>query len=145
MILALAHSIYQECCKGKIEESWKVDTKKILFFYQFHEKLSEQMLQCNPVKKRYLANAQMCCVTSLQRENRGEGRKHALLDMNMFKKNKRFRMSRLLGNLNKLCHHIKSIEKLTNKPLVCAWCGEKTYTCCTICKGKKSKKKISLH
>ena len=144
MILVLAHSIYQECCEGKIEESWKVDTKKILSFYEFREILSVQMLQYNPVKLRYLGDARMRCVTSLRRENRGERRKYALVDMNMFKKNKRFRTSRLSGDLNKLCHHINSIEKLT-KPLVCAWCGEKTYTCCTICKDEKSKKKIPLH
>ena len=144
MILVLAHSLYQECCEGKIEESWKIETKKILSFYEFREKLSEQMLQYNPIRLKYPGDAQMRVVTSVSRANRGEKRKFALVDMTMFKKNKRFRTSRLSGDLSKLCHHIDSIEKLT-KPLVCVWCGEKTYTCCTICKDENTKKKIPLH
>ena len=86
----------------------------------------------------------MRCVTSLARSKRGQKRKHAVVDVNMYKKNKRYRTSRLCGDLNKLCHHVDSVEKIT-KPLVCAWCGHPTYTCCTICKDEKTKKKIPLH
>ena len=86
----------------------------------------------------------MRCVTTISRVKRGQKMKHSLVDLNMFKKNKRYKTSRLSGDLNKFCHHIESIEKLT-KPLVCAWCGKKTYTCCTICKDEKTRKKILLH
>ena len=144
MILVLAHSIYQECAEGNIDESWKVEKKKIKTFFEFREKLSIQMLKYSPQRLHYPGDEKMRAVTATSRVNRGQKKKSSIVDMNMYKKNKRYRTSRLCGDLNKLCHHINSIEKLT-KPLICAWCGEKTYTCCTICKDEKTKKKIPLH
>ena len=144
MILCLIYSIYQECAEGKIEASWKIEPKQVKSFFEFREKLSIQMLSYSPKRELYPGDAQMRCVTSTTRVNRGQKRKSAVVDLNMYKKNKRYRTSRLSGDLNKLCHHIDSIERLT-KPLVCAWCGERTYTCCTICKDESTKKKIPLH
>jgi hypothetical protein len=113
MVLVLAHSIYEECAEGEIEPTWKVEKKRVLSFFEFREKLSRQMLGYNPKKILYPGDAQMRCVTSLARSKRGQKRKHAVVDVNMYKKNKRYRTSRLCGDLNKLCHHIDSVEKIT--------------------------------
>ena len=63
--------------------------------------------------------------------------------LGQFKKAKRYSMSRLCGNLDKLCTHVKEIAKL-KKPLICALRGKPACTACGKCKDDKSKR-IVLH
>ena len=100
MIIVLAFSIYEECCKGEIEERWKVDDKDKVDFYCFREILSMQLLTYSLWKQNYLGDARIRAVTSVARVNRNK-RRAAVASLSQFKKAKRYSTSRLCSNLNK--------------------------------------------
>ena len=50
---------------------------------------------------------------------------------------------RLCGDLDKLCYHVKFIQRL-NKPIICAWCKLQAYSACGKCMDRNFKP-IPLH
>ena len=146
MCIVVAYGVYQECCEGKIEKQWAIDEKKQMDFFTFREKLGKQMLTYAPVLQHLPGDECMRSVTSVPRASRiGQKRKSGdnKVTSSQFRKAKRYRTTRLCGDLEKLCHHVASIEKLT-KPKICAWCGLNCYTKCTTCLDSK-KKPVTLH
>ena len=92
----------------------------------------------------------MRAVTSLSKSARqGAGRasraKNRQVTNSQFRAAKRFKTTRLCGNLDKFCMHVKNVIKVpTKKPRICAWCGEATYLMCGVCKDE-SGKPVPLH
>jgi len=142
MILVLAYSLYEECAEGKIESDWKIDKNKKVDFFQFRSKLSTQMLTYSPKRLLYPGDDRMRAVTSIPRALRGQKRSGQVTTAQV-KKAKRWGSSRLCGNIDKLCNHVLSIEKI-KKSRVCAWCGEPAYTLCHKCKDE-SGRPVALH
>jgi hypothetical protein len=54
------------CTKGDIEPAWKVE--KPMYFWSFREKLSEQMLQYKPTRRKYPGDANMQAATQQSRQ-----------------------------------------------------------------------------
>jgi hypothetical protein len=133
MCCVLAHSLYQECCEGAIEEEWKVPEKKIKTFFEFREILSTQLLKYDPKRLKYPGDSHMRETTSVPKARRGERKRKGEISVRQFKQNKRNKSSRLCGDLQKLCVHVDSIYTLKNKGKVCAFCGLTSYQICGKC------------
>ena len=54
------------------------------------------------------------------------------ISIGQFRAAKRTMSSRLCGESEKLCHHIKSIKRM-NEPIICAWCEVHAYSACGVC------------
>jgi hypothetical protein len=48
-----AHDMYNKCCDGELDATWKIDAKDRMSFAEFRLKLSGQMLQYNPLDNKY--------------------------------------------------------------------------------------------
>ena len=146
MAIVVAFGVYVECCDGKIEPEWAIEEKKRMDFFAFREKLGKQMLTYSPNAQHFPGDQFMRSVTSKPKINRAiEKRKSGeyLASEAQFRRAKRYRTSRLCGNLDKLCHHANSIIRLS-KPKICAWCGVNSYTACGVCLDVK-RKPVTLH
>ena len=106
------------------------------------------MLKYDPKNLSYPGDGYMRTVTAVPKVRRGGNsgkRKIQEVTLNQFKKEKRYKSGRCCGDLNKLDHHLASMAPIpTNKARVCAWCGEKAYTMCGVCKDEKGNC-IALH
>lgn len=146
MIIVLAYDIYLECAEGQINCEWKVQEKKRLSFFRFRQYLSEQMLTYSPTSMKYYGDEKMRAVTELPKARRMGGRKkrqHSVT-LSQLRSAKRSTKSRLCGNIDKLCIHVGSIQKIKTGR-ICAWCGKPgAYTVCGKCKDD-NKKPVSLH
>ena len=148
LAIVIAYGVYQECCEGLIESEWKIDKKDVMDYFQFREKLAMQMLSYTPKNENYPGDEYMRAVTSTPRANRASKSTHSrgeddCVSPSQYSRAKKYKSSRLCGDLGKLCHHTSSIIRL-KKPRICAWCGENTYTMCGVCKDT-SGKTIPLH
>ena len=117
-------------------------------YFEFRERLANQMLAYCPKSEHLPGDQFMRAVTSIPKANRASRPKSSRGEDNnvnraQFSRAKRYKTSRLCGDLNKLCYHTSSIIKM-KKPRICAWCGENTYTMCGICKDTNGKG-IPLH
>ncbi len=57
LAVVVAYDMYLECSEGELEPAWKVE--KPMDFWSFREKLSEQMLQYKPTRRKYPGDANM--------------------------------------------------------------------------------------
>ena len=89
LCVVLAHSLYQECCEGIIEEEWKISEKKVKTFFEFREYLSEQLLEYNPKHLRYAGDRHMRETTMVPRAQRGDKTRRGEITVQQIKQNKR--------------------------------------------------------
>ena len=134
LCVVLAHSLYQECCEGIIEEEWKIPEKKVTTFFEFRKILSEQLLRYDPKSLRYAGDRHMRETTMVPRAQRGEKKRRGEITVQQIKQNKWSKNSRMCGDLQKLCSHVNSIVTLKNKGRICAFCGLTSYQICGKCK-----------
>ena len=139
MAIVIAFDVYGECCNGDLEENWRNDNP--VDFHKFRSILSKQMLAYCPKRLKYPGDQNMRSVTAIPRQRRRINIPNVTAEQ--VQRNKRYRASRLCGDIDKLCSHVKKIEKL-RKPRVCAWCGSNTYSVCTLCKDDNGKP-VPLH
>ena len=91
------------------------------------------MLKYSPKKLVYPGDEKMRAVTSMAKPDRTKRtRETDSISLGQFRAAKRTTSSRLCGDLDKLCHHVKSIKRL-DKPRICAWCGVPSYSACGVC------------
>jgi hypothetical protein len=134
--------MYRECCEGNIESTWK---REPVSYFEFREQLSQQMLQYSPANKKYPGDDKMRVNTKVEiRKRKQKTDNGGLIDQTQFSKAKRFKGSRLCGDLDKLTHHASNIIRLSDKARICAWCGLSTWTTCGICKATNGKD-VPLH
>jgi hypothetical protein len=160
LAVVVAFDMYLECCEGKLNPEWKID--KPLNFWQFREKLSEQMLDYNPANRFYPGDQNMRVATRQPTKYRPDG-SHARsrrprgrpthtpapnavapagrVTMEQFQLHSKRRattagnppFSRLCGDLTHLQNHINSAQTAMKRPKVCVICGEKAYSKCGLC------------
>ena len=152
MIVVLVYDIYMECAEGEINGEWKVEEKKRISFFDFRDALSEQMLTYCPTNKKYPGDDKMRIFTKLRKVNRGSSdstgsnsrKRQGSVSLSQVRAGKRSKSSRLCGDLDKLCVHIASKDRLKTGR-ICAWCGKPgAYTVCGKCVDV-NKKPIALH
>lgn len=71
LAVVVAFDMYLECCEGKLNSEWKIG--KPLNFWQFREKLSEQMLDYDPLNRLYPGDQNMRVSTRQPTKNRRDG------------------------------------------------------------------------
>ncbi|CAJ1953548.1 unnamed protein product [Cylindrotheca closterium] len=152
LAIVTAYSFYLEASSGSLDASWKL--VKPMTFHQFRDRLSTQMLQYKPRFNMYPGDSGFRSVTVLSKKARSKthvvpskrsrqtavsvstGGQHCVLidELDNARKSKR-----LCGAFNhtELSKHLASfLEKgaSISSGSKCAWCGEKAYQRCTICK-----------
>ncbi|KAK1735042.1 hypothetical protein QTG54_014108 [Skeletonema marinoi] len=55
MGIIAAYDVYNECCDGLLNPSWKVDQKNRMTFTIFRQMLGQQMLEYDPRKRCYVS------------------------------------------------------------------------------------------
>ena len=144
LAIVTAFDIYRECCEVPSEGGWLVNSKNQLDFFSFREKLSSQMLKYSPKNLLYPGDEKMRMVTVMMKSDRAKRQRPAdTISISQFRAAKKTNHSRLCGDLDKLCYHAKSIQRL-NKPRICAWCGLQAYSACGTCVDQNFKP-ITLH
>ena len=68
MVGVIAYDMYLECCEGKLNSLWKVE--KPLSFWQFRDKLGQQMLSYNPKFGYYPGDERMRTFMSMNKTAR---------------------------------------------------------------------------
>jgi hypothetical protein len=68
MGLAVAYDSYKECTEGNLDPAWKI--AKPVSFHKFHDSLSQQMLQWDPVHQLYPGDKNMRKVKQLNKTQR---------------------------------------------------------------------------
>jgi predicted RNA-binding Zn-ribbon protein involved in translation (DUF1610 family) len=138
-----AYDMYIECCEGELDATWIVNKKKRMTFAQFRMRLSEQMLQYNPVKNLYPGDGMF----TTNRSNRKPRRKSDESDddsMIVIKKTKpgvtmenykaAVESGRLCDTLEDLREHFYSVtQDKGNNRKPCEVCGENTIWRCELC------------
>jgi hypothetical protein len=66
MGLTVAYDMYKECAEGGLDLEWKV--KKLVLYHKFHDILSRQMMEWDPVHQNHLGDKNMRRVQQLNRE-----------------------------------------------------------------------------
>lgn len=149
MIIVLVYDIYLECAEGEINREWMVDEKKRLSFFHFRSSLSQQMLTYSPTNLKYPGDERMRVVTEMPKAKRaGAGsrsrKRLGSVTLAQLKAAKRYNSTRLCGDLDKLCLHVGSKQKIKTGR-ICAWCGKAgAYTVCGKCVDD-NKKPVALH
>jgi hypothetical protein len=142
--------MYEECCEGFLDAECKVEENNKLTYWEFREKLGKQLLGYSPTQMKYPGDSLMQAVTSLPKSMRqgADGRRSKNsrgITESQFRAAKRYKTTRLCGNLDKLCMHVKNVVKVpTKKARICAWCGLETYLMCGVCKDETGKP-VPLH
>ena len=158
LAVVVAYGMYIECASEPLAmTAFGIDRAEInvLSFHDFRDKASGQGLAYSPLQRQYPGDSAMRAVTrrsATQRRNspRKAGRPKKttatastrsssrssdapIVTPQDLKLATRYRLkSRLCGDLTAFNHHIK--EKVNMKHhKVCAYCGEKAYTMCTVC------------
>ena len=102
------------------------------------------MLKYSPKNLLYPGDEKMRMVTVMMKSDRAKRQQPAdTISISQFRAAKKTNHSRLCGDLDKLCYHAKSIQRL-NKPRICAWCGRQAYSACGTCVDRNNKP-IPLH
>jgi hypothetical protein len=151
LAVVVAYDMYLECTEGDLEPAWKVE--KPMDFWLFREKLSEQMLQYKPTRRKYPGDANMRAATQQSKRVRMEERNttNRVLDITQGEDDPdvdnsnpinrsllrraigRRGKSRLCGNLSHFERHVQSVETGKKHPLSCRVCGDNCYSVCTLC------------
>ena len=66
MVGIIAYDMYMECCEGKLDPSWKI--KKPLTFWQFRDRLGQQMLTYDPRFRHYPGDERMRLYTAMNKD-----------------------------------------------------------------------------
>lgn len=149
MALAVAYDMYKEVAEGELDPTWKITN--VLPYHKFHDKLSKQLLNWDPLNQDYPGDKEMRRVTQRGKGQREQKRRQKVIvethlayeeavPMEVFKKNKDGKTSRLCGNLSEFKDHIQSVVKQgtggrRKGALQCMACNKATYTSCGICLG----------
>ena len=144
MAFVAVYDVYRECCQVP---EWKVENEEMMDYFTFREKLAKQQLTYSPIFQNLPGDECMRSVTSLAKTARNSNKRRKVEDAvteKQYRANIRTRTTRLCGDLDKLCHHLGTVIKLT-KPKICAWCGENAYTACGVCLDPNNKKPVVLH
>lgn len=163
LAVVIAFDMYLEIAEGKLDESWKVNNT--VKFWRFRELLSEQMLQYNPIDRKYPGDDKMRVCTQKKKRARStsrsrspfrdgkESEQEAVTREQLAEAKRGGKGSRLCGNMSKFTYHVNSIEKIRSEK-ICYWCGGPAYTICQICevplhygpkKGAHAGKQCFLH
>ena len=94
MVGVIAYDMYLECCEGKINPLWKVD--KPLNFWQFRDKLGQQMLSYTPKFCYYAGDERMRSFTSM---NKNERKKKASIKTSSDRKRARSSIQSSVSNV----------------------------------------------
>ena len=143
--VAVAYSIYIEVTEGNLDPSWKVE--KPISFWDFRDKLSQQMLEYDPAQLLYPGDESMRAATVLPKKRRGSKANRPRRPSKKTKEKspifvgkedlcvgieKNEKERRLCGNLTCFSSHVLSTKKMKNGG-ICAWCGIKAFTKCEKC------------
>ena len=141
--ITCAYDIYLECAEGNLKAEWKVE--KPISSWEFQSRLGKQALTYVPKKCMYPGDELLRSSTVIPRAARRST--ELSLDGNISRTElqllKNDNKSRACGDLDKMCDHVDSIIRLP-KGRACAYCGEKAYHACGICKDDAGKE-IALH
>ena len=137
-----AYDMYNECCDGELEPSWKIETQNRMSFVVFRQQLSQQMLEYNPANLKYSGDEMSRSNTQInkkRKESRNDDKHRKMVKYNeggMTVTNYQTAMTMKRfdhGNdLHKLNVHLRNMVKKSNK-MICEVCGEKTYWKCVLC------------
>ena len=161
LAVVVAYDLYLEVAEGKLNPAWGIEEP--LDFWTFRERLSIQMLEYSPARKKYPGDAGMRVSTQQSRRQRvaaqdftlrrrvGRPSQSAgavvpvaalaatpsngvtLAHLNRASSN---RDSRLCGDLTGLQRHLDSIETGKHHGKKCVVCGEVSYSTCKLCGNK---------
>ena len=151
LAVVVAYDMYLECAEGDLDPAWKIE--KPIDFWSFREKLSEQMLQYKPTRRKYPGDGNMRAATQQSQRDRKEKTKErndqSILDMTqgdpevdannpidraiLKRAVGRRGKSRLCGNLSHFERHVESVQTGKKHPLSCRVCGEQCYSVCGLC------------
>jgi hypothetical protein len=136
--------MYKECAEGNLNPEWKID--KPVSYHKFHDILSRQMLQWNPVHQMYPGDKMMRKVKQLNLSHRAKKKRRAFelagyqdsVSIDEFKKSKEGPNPRLCGNLTEFTAHLKGILRQGTGgrgrgALKCVVCNMRTYSICGLC------------
>ena len=132
-----AYDMYNECCDGLLDPSWKVEKKDRMSFCIFRQRLGEQMLEYDPRKRCYPGDEQLRVCTQQHKKRRAPSKSSsadAFVDDGLSVSNvKKARASdRICETLDELNSHLKSSVMTTNGKL-CEVCGKKSLWKCVKC------------
>ena len=132
-----AYDMYNECCDGELDASWKIDVKDRMSFAEFRLKLSGQMLQYNPLENKYAGDITFRDFSQSNRSRRSNGSQatvETFPDTGVTMDN--MAIARMVGRFcdptQAIRVHFQHIFK-TNNPSYCEVCGEKCYYKCRLC------------
>lgn len=78
MGIIAAYDMYNECCDGLLDPSWKVEEKDRMTFTIFRQRLGQQMLEYDPRKRSYPGDDQLRVVMGHCRSRLDETAVHAM-------------------------------------------------------------------
>jgi hypothetical protein len=141
MGIVACYDMYQECCSGELDESWKVEQKEMMTYSEFLCKLSEQMLTYDPRNMAYAGDEKFRLYTQLPKKRRRSkdltvsvSEDTSFPDTGVTVDN-----LKLARTQNRFCTTIEDLRQhflaITNKsnPYKCEVCGESTRWMCTKC------------
>ena len=141
--IAVAYDVYLEVAEGNLDSEWKVE--KPVSRWDFQRLLAQQALKYDPTNLKYKGDEKMRKFTKLTKVQRKESRRTGgKLSATQLRKQTQSAKSRGCGDLDKLCLHLNSVERLSSSRM-CAWCGEPAYTKCMLCKDPSGKAGVTLH
>ena len=130
--ITCAYDIYIECAEGKLKIEWKVE--KPISSWEFQRRLGKQALTYVPKKCMYPGDELLRSSTVIPRARRAnEQSVEGNISRTQLQILKDDDKSRACGDLDKMCCHIESIIRIP-KGRSCAYCGEKAYHACGVCK-----------
>ena len=154
--LASAFSFYEEIISGSLEEDWKITNKEHrMNFYQFQQRLAEQMMDYDPKYPMYAGDerlrAHTCTTLASRTSSRNRNIKRQKLavrddftgnttsEISLIDISKAIGDGRLNDSLLEFEKHVESKKTLvgtgrSNLIQKCFVCGKPTTTFCTICK-----------
>jgi hypothetical protein len=154
--LASAFSFYEEIISGSLEVDWKITNKQHrMNFYQFQQRLAEQMMDYDPKYPMYAGDerlrAHTCTTLASRTSSRNRNIKRQKLavrddftgnttsEISLIDVSKAIGDGRLNDSLLEFAKHVESKNTLvgtgrSNLEQKCFVCGKQTTTFCTICK-----------
>jgi len=130
LAIVTAYDMYKECALASLDE-WKIDRKNIITFKEFRLKLGTQLLEYDPKNKHLPGDERMRSFIIQSKEKRRKRDTNGITQDD-FRRASAGKKTRLCGDLNKLCDHIKSKQGYKDGRN-CAVCGKTCYTKCEVC------------
>jgi hypothetical protein len=161
LAVVVAYDLYLEVAEGKLNPAWGIEEP--LDFWTFREKLSIQMLEYSPTRKKYPGDAVMRASTQQSRRQRVAAHDYSVrrrvgrpsqagaavpvaasaaatpsngVTMAHLSRASSSRDSRLCGDLTRLKRHLDSIVTGKHHGKKCVVCGEVSYSTCKLCGDK---------